>query len=168
MRYGLRENKRIIKPNISVRKEIVHILRSIGSLECLRTAETLEADVSTTKILQFRNLGLKVIDVVAIAAVLEQGKGISADTIRSISFSYNHLIGDLGATALAKSLPTSICEIGFVGCGIGDTGGTEILHWMKKSPQLQMICMEQNNFSDQLKTEFKVFKINNPQVIVII
>jgi len=106
--------------------------------------------------------------MVAIADILEQEKGANDDFIKSISFSYNNLIGDIGATVLARSLPSSICEIGLVDCGIGDKGGTEMLNWIKTSPKLKMICIEQNNFSDRLKMEFKVFKKNNPKIMVVI
>jgi hypothetical protein len=106
--------------------------------------------------------------VAAVAGILEQEKGNNSNLIKSISFSYNHLIGDTGAIAIARSLPYSVCEIGLVDCGIGDKGGTEILNWMKTSPQLQMICIEQNNFSDKLKMEFKVFKNTNPKIMVVI
>jgi hypothetical protein len=68
---------------------------------------------------------------------------------------------------IAKKLPHSIYEIGLVGCGIGDKGGTEVLNWMRKSYNLQMICIEQNNFSEKLKIEFNVFKKENPKVMVI-
>ena len=30
-----------------------------------------------------------------------------------------------------------------------------------------MICIEQNNFSDKLKMEFNLFKIENPEVMVV-
>jgi hypothetical protein len=151
-----------------VLKEIATVLRNIGSLECLEKAGILEADASKTITLTLRNLGLKSIDAIAIAHVFKQEKGTIGDTITSISFSYNRLLGDMGATVIAKSLPASINEIGCVDCGIGDTGGMEILRWMKTSTHLQMICMEQNNFSETLKTKFKVFKINNPRIIVVI
>ena len=93
---------------------------------------------------------------IAIAAVLEQEKDTAV--ITSISFSYNGQMGDIGATALAKGLPASVQEIGFVGCGIADTGGRETLNWMKTAGILQMICIEQNEFSEKLKKEFQGFK----------
>ena len=89
---------------------------------------------------------------------LNKKKVINDDCIKSISFSYNNLIGDIGATVLARSLLSSICEIGLVDCGINDKGGTEILNWVKTLPNLTMICIEQNNFSEKLKMEFKVFQ----------
>jgi len=68
---------------------------------------------------------------------------------------------------IAKKLPSSIGEIGLVDCGIGDKGGAEILNWMKKSHKLQMICIEQNNFSDKMKMECYIFKKENPKIIVV-
>ncbi len=150
-----------------VLKKIAKVLRKTGNLECQKKAEILEIEGSQTSTLNLRNLGLKTIDIVAIADILEKEKGNNDDVIKSISFSYNHLIGDMGATLIAKSLPSSISEIGLVDCGIGDKGGTEILNWMKISPQLRMICIEQNNFSDKLKMGFKVFKKDNPRIIVV-
>jgi hypothetical protein len=38
---------------------------------------------------------------------------------------------------------------------------------MQKSNSLQMICMEQNNFSDTLKKAFRIFKKENPNIIVV-
>ena len=108
---------------------------------------------------------MKPIDITAIADVLEQEKG---NTINSISFSYNNLIGDEGVREIINSLPLSICEIGLVDCGISDKGGTDILNWINKLPNLKMICIEQNNFSEELKKAYTVFKNNNPKVIVVI
>ena len=88
--------------------------------------------MSQTSILSLRNLGLNLPDVSIIAAILKVEKNRNSNSIISISFSYNPLIGDLGAAAIVKSLPVSISEIGLVGCGIGDGGGIEVLKWMKK------------------------------------
>ena len=68
---------------------------------------------------------------------------------------------------LMKNLPKSICEIGLVNCGISDIGGIEILQCMLNSPNLQMICMEQNNFSEKLKLEFNKFRTANPHILVV-
>ena len=148
-----------------VNKGIAKLLRKKGSLECTQKAETLENEISDISNLNLRNLGLDEQDIVDITNILEQEN----DTIyiKSISFSYNKLIGNVGATLIAKKIPHSIYEIGLVDCGIGDKGGYEILHWMRKSNSLQMICIEQNNFSDSLKREFNIFKRENPKVMVV-
>lgn len=149
-------------------KKIAEVLRNTQNLECLKKAESLETEVSQIGTLNLRNLGLNPIDITAITSILEQGKNNNDDFIKSISFSYNNLIGDIGAIDIARSLPSSISEIGLVDCGIGDKGGNEILNWIKTSPNVKMICIEQNNFSDQLKVEFNIFKKNNPKIMVVI
>jgi hypothetical protein len=136
-------------------------------LERIKKVESLEIEVSQIGTLNLRNLGLKPIDITAITNILEQENN-NDGFIKSISFSYNDLIGNVGATKIAKSLPLSICEIGLVGCGIGDKGGNEILNCIKKLPDLKMICIERNNFSDHLKMKFITFKKNNPKIMVVI
>ena len=153
--------------NNLVNKEIAKVLRKKGTLECTRKSETLENGISEISNLNLRNLSLEANDIVDITNILEQKNGNTTIHIKSISFSYNELIGDVGATLIAKKIPSSICEIGLVDCGIGDKGGAEILNWMRKSHNLQMICVEQNNFSDKLKMEFNIFKKENPKIMVV-
>ena len=148
--------------------KIALVLRKTGNSKCIEKAKNLENDGDETRTLNLRKLSLMPNDIIAIADILKQEKDSDASFIKSISFSYNNLIGDLGATALARNLPSSIAEIGLVDCGIGDKGGNEMLKWIKNSTHLEMICMEQNNFSDKLKMEFEAFKGNNPQITVVI
>lgn len=145
-------------------RQIATILREIGTHKCLKKAEALEQESSPNGFLNLRNLDLDASNVKAIARCLNQEQ----EPLQSISFSYNVRLGDLGATALSNHLPKHTGEIGLVNCGIGDVGGMEILNWMKNAPQLQMICMEQNNFSALLKSEFRKFSNNNPQILVVI
>jgi len=148
-----------------VNKEIAKVLRKKGTLECTVSSENLANNSSEIRNLNLRNLGLEASDIVDITTILEQEN--DAHSIRSIRFSYNQLIGDVGATLIAKKAPSSLYEIGLVDCGIGDKGGAEILNWMRKSHALQMVCIEQNNFSDRLKMEFNLFKKENPKIIVV-
>lgn len=148
-------------------KEIANILKKTGNLECQNKGNLLELDTYQSNALHLRSLDLNASDMIAIASVLKQEKE-NSEFIDSISFSYNHLIGDSGVIALVRSLPSSISEVGLVNCGIGDEGGAEILKWMHKSPNLQMICVEQNNFSDKLKSEFSQFKNNHPKIMVVV
>jgi hypothetical protein len=151
-----------------VLKKIANILRDKGSVSCLEKAKSLELESSKLISLNLRNLGLGAKDIFAIADCIKQGHGSKGVHIHSVSFSYNHLMGNLGSIALARVLPSSIREIGFVDCGIGDDGAYEILNWMNTSEHLQMICLEQNNFSEQLKMDFKAFKKSKPQVMVVV
>jgi hypothetical protein len=142
-------------------------LRKIGNLKCLEKAKVLETDLSQTSSLNLRNLSLSSSEIAPIIAALEEEKSCNSNFITSISFSYNQLIGDLGVIAIVRSLPYSIREVGFVNCGIGDKGGVEVLKWMKKATSLDMICMEENNFSEALKLELRDFINKNPNVMVV-
>ncbi|MEQ8704576.1 MAG: hypothetical protein RIC19_11685 [Phaeodactylibacter sp.] len=148
-------------------KRIAKVLRQTGNPGCIEKAKALESDGYQAGTLNLRGLSLKPEEVMGISEVLQPGKGDGTDRIRSISFSYNDQIGDTGAIALSKSLPSHIREVGLVGCGIGDEGGSAILNWMKTNPNLEMICIEQNHFSDQLKAAFMAFKRANPEMVVV-
>jgi len=117
-----------------------------------------------TSILNFRNLDLSAANTVALANILKEGD----EALTSISFSYNHSLGDEGAIALANNLPESITEIGLVDCGIGELGGAALLNWVKKSPKLRMVCFEQNKFSTQLKMAYRKIGTERPHFLVVV
>lgn len=147
--------------------KIATILRSIGSIKCLKKAEGLIHVASPMSNLHLRNLDLNSSDITSLVSSFQEGTEVNNYSIKSISFSYNNLLGDNGAIVLMKNLTKSITEVGLVSCGITDIGGREILNWMRNSPNLQMICMEQNSFSEKLRLEFKAFKADNPRILVI-
>ena len=151
----------------SIQIKIATILRKIGSKRCLEKAEALEQESSSMSALHLRDLELNLSDIQSIITCLKQERDSKHHQLKSISFSYNHLFGDSGAIALTKNLPETISEIGLVNCGISDAGGIELLNWMKNSTSLQMICIEQNNFSEKLRSEFKEFSSKNPSVLVV-
>lgn len=147
---------------------IASILREIGTNRCIEKAEALEKESSPIRFLNLRDLDLNTSDVISIANCLNQEKEHYKSFLKSISFSYNILLGDTGAIALANNLPNYLCEIGLVNCGISDIGGIEILNWIKTSTNLQMICIEQNHFSEKLKLEFRKFSSNRPLLLVVV
>ena len=112
-----------------------------------------------------RDLDLNASNVISILNYFEIK---SIHTITSISFSNNPKIGDIGAKEIAKHLPKSIRDIGLVNCGITDVGGKEILNAIKGLTRLQILCIEQNYFSDELKTRFQKLKNNFPSTIIVI
>ena len=115
-----------------------------------------------------RSLDLKASDVIAIANILKSENQKGNGYVTSISFSFNHDLGDLGAEALSKSLPNSLTEIGLVGCEIGDKGGLHILEGIKKMPHLNMICIENNKFSEALKNEFRTYSNSKPHMLIVV
>lgn len=123
--------------------------------------------INKNNILHLRDQNLDEDDVSSIAIMLQQLKNDNK-SIESISFSYNPRIGDNWITRIMQSMPANVKIIGCVGCGINDAWGKKILEWMKRSSNLQMICIEQNNFSDNLKQQFNIFKKQNPHIIIII
>ena len=59
---------------------------------------------------------------------------------------------------LANALPKTLTELGLVGCSIGDQGGKEILEWAKYAGGLRLICIEENNISEELRNQFRGLK----------
>ena len=151
----------------STQKEVAEVLRKIGSKKCLDKAKELESLSTSASSLHLRDLALNSSNLIEISNCFNHEEEHNNHFLKSISFSYNHQLSDSGAIVLIKNLPESICEIGLVNCGISDIGGIEILKWMHNSLNLRMICMEQNNFSKNLKLEFNKFSIANPSIIVI-
>lgn len=151
----------------SIHAKIAAILRKKGTRKALEKAEIIEGQLKLSKALHLRDLELHADEVLAIAKCLNQVEETVDPPIHSISFSYNPLLGNAGATALAKNLSNTIGELGLVNCQIGDVGGYELLNWMNNSTNLQMVCIEQNNFSQDLKMAFKKFRDLNPKIMLV-
>ncbi len=151
----------------SISQTIATILRAIGSEKALQKAASLALSATSMNTLHLRDLELTPAAVTTIVNALKQAGEENNLPIQAISFSYNSQIGDEAAIALASHLPPSIREIGLVNCGISDTGGRAILEWMNRSPQLRMICMEENHFSAKLRQKLQAFSHINPQILVV-
>lgn len=144
-----------IGKSITVKDTTTHILaealRATENERCLQTAADLERiSLDNSQFdLHLRNAGLKPTDAQLIAqALLKTGSG---PALTSFSVSYNQLIGDDAVATLARALPPSVREIGFVGCAIGDIGGQALVEWAEQAPALRMMCVEDNQFSSKLE-----------------
>lgn len=146
------------------KSQLIIVLRTIGNVKCLQKAVALENQQDPIVSLNLRDLSLSPSNIEVIVDCLKEANG----PLASISFSYNSALGDLGAVALSKSLSSHVSEIGLVNCGIGDLGGFAVLNWMKNATQLRMICIEQNDFSEQLKSKFRQFSNDHPHVLVVV
>lgn len=153
-----------MKPTLNTFQQVAQVLIENGNHKCIANAALLEDEFKQSTNLHLRGLELSSNNVISIANILKTDKN---SNLTSISFSYN-AIGDQGAIALAESFPYSIREIGMVSCDIGDLGGKAILQWAKNASTLQMICIEQNNFSASLRKDFKKWKMSHPKIMVII
>jgi hypothetical protein len=74
------------------------------------------------------------------------------ESLYSFSLSYNENLGDIGLSKLLKILPASLREIGLVECGLTNSSAPELLKWIESMNFLDMICIEKNNFSSDIKS----------------
>ena len=150
--------------------KLAQALRSIGCDECSESAMRLETSLRNdgSISLHARRAGLSAADAMTISDTLQSLTYEQASSLGSFSLSYNPLIGDEGALALARSLPDTLRELGLVGCEIKDTGDEAILRWASKSSYLRIICIEENQFSEHLKAQFRQLRQKNENLLVIV
>jgi hypothetical protein len=86
----------------------------------------------------------------------------------SFSASYNPDLKDAGAIVLSGAFPKSMTELGLVGCSIGDAGGNALLEWAQLAPDLRMICVEGNDFSSGLKSDFRELGQRHGSLMVVV
>lgn len=82
--------------------------------------------------------------------------------------SYNPGLTAANIETLTKYFPTSLTDLGMVRCAITDIGGTALLIWSQRAAQLRMICIEQNDFSPELRANFRELGRSKPNLTVII
>lgn len=150
--------------------ELANALTSIGKPVCMAAADRLIAmtTITTAIDLHLRNAGLTATDAQALAVALLNCDGIVGPSLRSFSTSFNPDLGDAGAATLARALPRSVTELGLVGCAIGDTGGCAILEWAQDAPNLQMMCVEGNKFSAEMRAQFRNLSLSDESILVIV
>ena len=71
----------------------------------------------------------------------------------SFGVSYNPGIETGGAQALLSSLPKNVNKFGIVGCQLGDDVGESLIKFMARSRKLKMICVKDNLFSPQMRSQ---------------
>ena len=137
--------------------DLITALRSIGTPGCLAAADRLEAAIGSQVgfDLHLRRVGLNQADAEILADGMLRANTGKAISLRSFSASYNPELGNVGAATLAAAFPTTMTELGLVGCAVGDAGARPILEWARSAPNLKMICVERNNFSAGIKTQFR-------------
>ena len=141
---------------LSLEESLQIALRAIGSDVANAVADHLaKSAVSSAALsLHLRNAQMTAADVKLIANALDRTSVSELTRLGSFSLSYN-TIGDEGANTLAKCLPATLIELGLVGCSIGDQGGAAMLEWARHANGLRMICIEDNNMSDQMRKQFR-------------
>lgn len=148
----------------TLQNQIAKLLQSIGTPLCIAEAERVLKLNTLKRRFHFRNLNLTAEMIHDFFDLLDSEKDYS---INSLSFSHNP-IGDEGAQIIANRIPANIEEIGLVDCNIGNEGAEALLKVLDELPQLDMICIENNNLSNHIKQEFQKFAAFNPDLMIIV
>lgn len=150
--------------------ELITALRSIGTRGCLAAADRLEASTGSQAgfDLHLQSAGLNQADAQVLADGLLRANSGSTLYLRSFTASYSPELGDVGTATLAAAFPTTMTELGLVGCSIGDAGARPILEWARSAPNLRMICVEGKNFSAGIKEQFRDLSSFGVNMLVVV
>lgn len=145
-------------------------LRLIGGAVCTDAARRLETSRKDADrfSLHLRRADLSKADALFLSHALQSLTAREAFLIKSLSVSHIPEMEDTGALALARAMPRNLWEVGFVGCGLSDDGGQALLEWASKALALQMICVEDNKFSDDLRKRFNALAENDCHPLVVV
>ena len=149
---------------------LINALRSIGKPICTDAADRLAipTGVKAGFDLHLRRAELNEADARVLAAGMLRSDARNGLVLRSFSASFNPDLGDTGAEALIEAFPDTMTELGLVGCSIGDAGGRAILEWARTAPKLRMVCVEGNQFSDDMRSKLKDLAHQGRQVLVVV
>ena len=149
---------------------LVDALRSTNKPVCEAVASRLSRlkDNNARFDLHLRSAGLNQDEVQRIAEAIKAVHDNGGPSLQSFSLSYNTGVNDEGVLSLVKNLPTTLTEIGLVGCNVGDTGGNALAAWAANTPKLHWLCVEQNHFSQETKNRFKKLGQSRAGLLVII
>jgi len=149
---------------------LISALRSTGNVVCLKAAQRLEASRASKVeyVLHLRNADLGASDAEIIAHGIHQNYLTKGPALLSFSMSYNPGLTDSGVVALARAFPSTLTELGLVGCAIGDECGAALLRWSKQATELRMICVEGNNFSSSIRLAFTALAQERPSLLIVV
>lgn len=153
--------------NLTLRSLLASELKRIGSPSCVDKALVLESSNCKLNAIHLRDLQLSPKNLPSILNSVKLADIQSQKSVKSISFSYNPSLGDSGAEVFSENLILAVREVGLVGYNIQDEGGYKILEWIKATPSLRLICIEQNQFSQQLQNEFRMLGEHRPELMIV-
>jgi hypothetical protein len=153
---------------IDLYEKLSTYLHSTGNKPCILKAKEFESYQGLDRNLHFRDLNLNSSDVLEIVRIITKSNIDNNIKIESLSFSYNNIM-DEGIKYLLRYIPSSVSEIGLVNCGITDQGAKEIVNWLTNSNNsIKMLCVEQNEISESLKTKFHEITQTKPYLSIYI
>jgi hypothetical protein len=134
---------------------LIIALRQTTKPVCVSTAEQLEkkTDLGNWYSLHLRSAKLSSPDALLLSNTIRKIHEQNNLRLNSFSVSYNPDIQKDGAQALLSSLPHDVGEIGMVGCQLKDDVGELLIHFMDRSSNLKMICVEGNLFTSPMRNK---------------
>ncbi|MDC0955191.1 hypothetical protein OAR83_01670 [Alphaproteobacteria bacterium] len=102
--------------------------------------------------LHLRSANLSIEDAASIAGGIRALHSQPKALLTSFSVSYNTGMQGKGLFSLLSTLPTKhLAALGVVACDLDDDSAYLIAEFISKCQSLRMVCVEENNFSEQAK-----------------
>ena len=148
---------------------LVNVLKSTQNAVCQTAAAKLMLlhENSLDYDLHLRNANLSSMQIEHIAAAIQAIHSQGGPALHSVSLSYNK-VSDQVMVSLIKRLPPTVTEVGLVQCGLSDLGGEALLAWAFGATKLQILCVEQNAFSQPLRAKFSALRQRRPGLLVVV
>jgi hypothetical protein len=156
------------KPEMIIRN-LTNALRSINNSVCEKAADNLLLlkNNKSNYDLHLRNAKLNHNGIKVILEAIKVVHDENGPSLRSFSMSYNSNLRDEGVLILVKALPSTVTEIGLVGCGFGDKGAEALMTWVPNAPKLHWLCIEQNDFSKNIKNRLMTLAKERAGLLVV-
>ena len=135
-------------------KPLVKALRDIQKPVLIAVANYLEAKQfdDYSYYLHLRSADMSIEDAASIAGGIRALHSQPKALLTSFSVSYTTGLQRKGLSSLLSTLPTKhLAALGVVDCDLDDHSAYLILEFISKCQSLRMVCVEENNFSEQAK-----------------
>jgi hypothetical protein len=150
-------------------KYIIKSLRETQNVICIREGDRLERIKNNNNYyLNLRSAGINLYNAQFIANSIRKTHQKYQLFLTSFSISYNTLLNHKGLKVILESLPGHIKELGLVGCSFDDDAGESIVSFLPRCKNLTMVCVENNEFSNLMKTKIQTALSHLPNCTVVI
>ena len=150
-------------------KYIIKSLRETQNVICIREGDRLERIKNNNNYyLNLRSAGITPYNAQFIANSIRKTHQKYQLFLTSFSISYNTSLNHKGLKVILESLPGHIKELGLVGCSFDDDAGESIVSFLTRCKNLTMVCVENNEFSNPMKTKIQTALSHLPNCTVVI
>ena len=150
-------------------KYIIKSLRETQNVICIREGDRLERIKNNNNYyLNLRSAGITPYNAQFIANSIRKTHQKYQLFLTSFSISYNTSLNHKGLKVILESLPGHIKELGLVGCSFDDDAGESIVLFLTRCKNLTMLCVENNEFSNLMKTKIQTALSHLPNCTVVI